>query len=160
MATKQIPLTQGKFAIVDEEDFEYLNQWKWFYYKHKNTATGYAARNRRTDSAHRTHFTMHRQILGDKEKHEIDHIDGNGLNNSRKNLRHCTRSQNQHNRNKYKNNTSGYKGVSFDKQSGKYCVNIQINKVQKKIGRYKTAEEAHEAYQKAALELHGEFAKW
>lgn len=87
----------------------------------------------------------------------IDHIDGNKSNNSLDNLRECTYSENFYNSNRRKDNSSGYKGVSMDKRSNKYRAYINVAGKQKGLGYYNTAEEAGEAYQKAAKELHGEF---
>lgn len=163
MATKQIPLTQGKFALVDEEDFEYLNQWKW--HAQKGRKTFYAVRGIFLNSKNKSIFNtsliyMHHLILARREGCSIDHIDGNGLNNLRSNLRHATRGQNRMNTEKSCNNTTGFKGVSFYKQANKFRARITLDKKQIFLGYFETAQEAHQAYIKAAIELHGEFAKW
>jgi len=93
-------------------------------------------------------------------KIQIDHIDNNPLNNQRSNLRECTNQQNSFNKSKNKNNKSGFKGVYFDKYANKYKAQIQINNKVKHLGRFDTAEEAHEAYKKSALEYHGEFVRF
>ena len=90
---------------------------------------------------------------------EIDHIDGNGLNNSFANLRKANRSQNMCNSRLTADNSSGFKGVSYCKQTKKWKASIQINGKQLHLGRFDTPEPAHMAYCKAAAELHGEFAR-
>ena len=92
---KEIPLSQGKVALVDDEDYKYLNQWKWYAAKQGNDF--YAFRNDYTVSPPKT-VRMHREVLVEDPR-DIDHIDGNGLNNQKVNLRYCTHSQNHQNRN-------------------------------------------------------------
>lgn len=105
---------------------------------------------------------LHRMILSRKLERDllptefVDHINGNGLDNRRENLRVATPSQNQHNSRKPKNNTSGYKGVY--KRGNKWCAAIAINYKTIFLGYHDTAELAHEAYCKAAIKYHGEFA--
>ena len=94
------------------------------------------------------------------DKPFIDHIDNNRKNNNVNNLRWCTSSENQHNTAKQYNNTSGFKGVCFDKRSQKYLATIKLNGKHIHIGLFKTAEEAFEAYKQKADELHKEFAKY
>src|SRR5688572_4947824 len=103
---KEIPLTQGKVALVDDEDYEWLNRWKWTFQECKS-GNGYAVRYSRGRREY-----MHRLVLNAPTGTEIDHVaTGDTLNNQRTNLRVCTRAQNLANRNIGKNNTSGYKGV-------------------------------------------------
>lgn len=114
---KRIPLTQGKVALVSDEDYEYLMQWKW--YARRAGKTFYAGRHVRLKLKQKV-FHMHRVIaerLGILEA--PDHKDRNGLNNQRSNLRAATISQNKANRGRNKNNTSGYKGVYWDKERKK-----------------------------------------
>jgi len=87
----------------------------------------------------------------------VDHIDGDKLNNSLSNLRWCTHAENQRNRGKPVNNTSGFKGVYFNKVHGKYYARIRVNGKLKHLGCFRTPEEAAAVYEKAAKELHGEF---
>ena len=147
----------NKYALVDDEDFEYLNQFKWRPVKAGNTF--YAKRHLYTNGK-RTTITMHREILGTKNKLIcIDHINCNGLNNQRKNLRTCTRQQNQMNRAKAnKNSTSKYKGVCWDKSRTNWMSTIHINRIQINLGRFNNEIDAAKAYDKAAKELFGEFA--
>jgi hypothetical protein len=90
---------------------------------------------------------------------QIDHIDGNKLNNQRVNLRFCTRTQNACNGKSRKNSSSKYKGVNFDKQTGRWLARIQMNKKQKNLGRFDNEVDAAIAYNKMATELHGVFAR-
>lgn len=163
MVTKQIPLTQGKFTLVDEEDFEYLNQWKWYPKKHGNTfyaiRNGYSKKREGGDGSYSVKL-IHTLILPPKTGVIIDHIDGNGLNNSRSNLRYATHQQNVQNKTKRKNSLTGYKGVIFIKHRNKFEARIFHNKKSVFLGQYDTAQEASEAYKKAAIEFFGEFAKW
>lgn len=148
---KEIKLTQGKVALVDDADFEHLNQWKW--YAQKDRYTYYAVRR---DGKKR--MKMHRVVLGLKYEDKLlpDHIDRNGLNNQRDNLRIATRSQNCANRASVKNAVSKYKGVSPMKK--RWQVHIVKNGVQKYIGLFKSEIDAANAYNKVATELHGQFA--
>lgn len=91
---------------------------------------------------------------------DIDHRDGNSLNNRRANLRLATHAQNQHNRKAYATNTSGYKGVSYYRPTGKWVARIELKGKCKGLGYFFTPEAAHAAYIAAAKELHGEFARW
>lgn len=156
---KEIPLTQGKVAIVDDSDYEYLMQWKWYYFN-KHPYSGYAYRSINNSTRH---YFMHWEVLKSKPPSGMvtDHIDGNGLNNSLSNLRFGTYSQNQCNKKVKSNTTTSFKGVTKLKNRSKpFNSNITISGKTFFLGSFSTAEEAHEAYKKAALEHHGEFAKW
>lgn len=89
----------------------------------------------------------------------IDHIDGNKENNAISNLRACSHNQNQHNQTKRKNNKSGYKGVSWMKNCSRWQAQICLNKKVRHLGTFKSAEDAARAYDAAARDIHGEFAK-
>ena len=106
---KKIELTQGKFAIVDDGDFEWLNQHKWSAQKGRNTY--YAIRGVRENGKHKRIY-MHIEILGKKNGLQIDHMNGNGIDNRRTNLRHVTSRQNR--QNLHINKSSKYPGVYFD----------------------------------------------
>ena len=145
---KQIQLSQNKVALIDDEDFEWLNQWKWTANKMRNK--WYATR--RTES--REYIYMHRLILGITDPNiRGDHKDGDGLNNRRYNLRISTPAQNASNRGKNVNNKTGYKGVRY--QADGYYI-AEINK--KYLGCFHSPEDAARAYDKAAKQYHGEFA--
>ena len=120
-AFRRIPLTQGKYAIVDPDDFERLNKHKWCAVKSCNTF--YAGRTIYVGKKNIS-IRMHRQILHPPENLFVDHINHNGLDNRKANLRPATRSQNSRNRIiiRRKNSTSKYKGVRWDKNKKKWCI--------------------------------------
>lgn len=152
---KKIPLTQGKVAIVDDEDFEYLNQWNWCLAKMSRT-NEYAMRTIRTPN--RVSIFMHRLVLEAKKGEYCDHINGNGLDNRRSNLRICGKKENNINRRKNVNNTTGYKGVCWDKSSKKWKAQVIYKKKYFHLGFFKNKIEAAKAYNEAALKYHREFA--
>ena len=141
---KQIKLTQGKFAIVDNEDFEFLNKWKWYAQQGGNTF--YAARKSKSINGKQKVIRMHRAIIKPNIGLEVDHVNRNGLDNRKINIRECTRSQNSLNARIRTDNTSGCKGVCFDKRSGKYAAQIKINGKRKHVGLFSTVEEAAKAF--------------
>lgn len=151
--SKKIQLTQDRYAIVDDEDFEYLNQWKW--YANKMSGKYYAARNE-----NRKTVLMHRFLLSeDALNKKIDHRDGDTLNNCRGNLRICSHSENMRNRISIsKNNTSGFKGVCWNKKSSKWHAQIRFETKKINIGFFDCKIQAAKAYNAAALKYHGEFA--
>lgn len=142
---KTIELTQGKVAIVDDEMFDYLNQWKWSY------VHGYAVR-----AANNKHVYMHRVILMPEDGKECDHIDRDPLNNTRVNLRECTGAENRCNIGPRRDNTSGYRGVSY--ACKRWQASITVNGRQLYLGKYLNAKDAALAYDRAAIKYHGEFA--
>ena len=165
---KKIKLTQNKEAIVDDEDYERLMEHKWCAHKCSNNKDKfYVERMAPVDSNGKQKIIyIHRVIMNAPKGMQVDHINGNPLDNRRENLRICTNQQNGMNRGKPKDNTSGYKGVTYMKKK-KDMINeyskpwyAQIIHNQKKIhlGCYKTKEEAARAYDKKAIELHGEYA--
>lgn len=153
----KIPLTQGKFALVDKEDYERLSKNKWYTQKCSNISYAIRKTNGNLHVKQRT-IRMHREIMCPPVGMFIDHIDGNGLNNTKKNLRVCTPSQNVMNRGKPKNNTSGFKGVCFYKQTKKWMAQIMKEGQQIYLGSYNTSEQAYKAYCEACIKYHGEFA--
>jgi len=154
--TKEIQLTQGYVTLVDDEDYEWLTQWKWRALKSRND--WYAVRTITRWLGKREAIYMHRAIMDAPDKMDIDHRDGNGLNNQRDNLRVCTTAQNAMNQSKHADNTSGFKGVCWDKQNGKWKARIQVNGTNQHLGHFPTAEDAARAYDAASIEYHGEFA--
>lgn len=150
--TKLIPLTQGKFAIVDADDYEFLMQWRWFAENSKKNRY-YARANIKAKK-----IRLHRLILNDPQGFQIDHINGDTLDNRRCNLRIATHSQNNQNRRKTKGR-SKYKGVYFYKPYSNWRAQIQIDGVMKFIGYYPCEESAAKAYNEAALKYFGEFAR-
>lgn len=153
---KKIPLTKGRFAIVDDEDFDFLNKRKWLAVNGTNAI--YAGRNQWMNDGKMKTILMHRVILGAKKGQLIDHVNRNPLDNRRENLRFCTASQNTQNRRMQRNNKSGFKGVIWNRRSQKFQANIMLSGKDYYLGLFKTAQAAGLAYARAAKKLHGEFA--
>ena len=155
---KEIKLTKGKVALVDDEDYERVMAFgKWYFggrYAQKTAYIGMV-------NGKRTYKTllMHRFIAGDPYKKEVDHRDENKLNNKKSNLRVCIRSQNKHNVGKFKNNTSGFKGVCWHKRDKKWVAQLMNNKKAIALGYFICPIEAARAYNAAAILHHGEFAR-
>ena len=154
---KRIPLTQGKFAIVDDEDFEELSKYKWRLSKRRITC--YAITSIYKASKQTTEL-MHRIIMKPKDGQWTDHRDGNGLNNIKSNLRLCTSSQNAQNRRALKNTTSKYKGVMWHPRLKKWKAQIYSSVKCIYLGVFADEVEAAKTYDKKAKELFGEFAKF
>lgn len=153
---KQIPLTKGLVALVNDEDYEYLMQWRWKTMKHGRTF--YAVRSTYKDKKQEL-ISMHRLILDLSKSNEYaDHIDRNGLNNQRYNLRISSPTQNSANRSSHKNGTSKYLGVSYRKDNNKWRASICKNGKIINLGQYTTEESAALSYNNNAIELHGNFA--
>lgn len=158
---KEIQLTHGQVALVDDVDFEWLNQRKWWALWSRQTKSYYAVRCVYHPSTQKTETVrMHRQILGlvKGDKMYGDHINRDTLDNQRSNLRVATRSENQRNRGLQSNNTSGYRGVWYFAKCRRWQSYIKVHGKRRHLGLFLTAEEAALAYNRAAVELHGEFA--
>lgn len=152
---KTIPLTKGYSAIVDDEDYELLSQWKW--QAHVRELTVYARRFSRDETGKEQHVWMHRVVNGTPVGMSTDHVNGNGLDNRRNNLRSATHFQNMWNKRPQRGHTSKFTGVSWEKSRGKWAANITVNKTTIFLGRYRAEEDAAEAYEKKAAEVRGAF---
>ena len=154
---RRIKLTQNKFALVDDCDYEYLSQWNWCY-----DPKGYAMRGSGT-RANQHMVYMHRVVAKRAglriTRKQVDHRDEDGINNQRNNLRVATTSQNMSNRGPQKNNTSGHKGVWWDKSRSKWCAEITVKQKKHYLGRFINKQDAARAYKLAAEKYFGEFAK-
>jgi len=139
---KKILLTRGMVTMVDDEDFEQMNQWKWYC-----SASGYATRDV-GGRKNKRHVWMHRLLNNTPEGLRTDHINQNKLDNRKINLRAVTGSQNGMNRGLNKNNTSGYKGVIWRNDIKKWRAMIKINYREVYLGCFKKIEEAVEARQR------------
>jgi hypothetical protein len=157
---REIVLTQGQIAKVDATDYEWLAPYKWHSKWCERSQSFYAARTEGWGKNQRT-IRMNRQILGleSSDKRKGDHWNHDTLDNRRANLRICSHQQNCCNKLAYKNNKSGYKGVS--RKKGKiqnpWRAQIKVNQKTIQIGYYPTPELAHEAYEVASIKFHGEF---
>jgi len=150
--TYGIPLSGGQVAHIDKEDLDKIKNYGWYAHFDSVGKTFYAVTR-----THGTRIPMHRLILNADQSVVVDHIDHNGLNNKKSNIRICTQSQNCMNKRTQSNNMSGYRGVSFHKRKNKYQATIMVNRKQIYLGSYDTALEASEAYQAAAKKMFGEF---
>ena len=149
---KEIELTQGQVALVDDEDYERLSQWK-LWCALKRGRTFYAGRSGTRKNGKRYVIHMHREILrlqpGDGE---VDHINHNGLDNRRSNLRVVSHKINSRNRRKHKCNTSGYNGVVWEKKSKKWRARIDMDRKNIHLGLFNNIDDAVKARAKGELE--------
>lgn len=158
---KLIKLTQNQVAIVDDEDFERVNQFKWCAQRYERPSGIFYYGKRAFLDENRKHITihLHRFIMNAPKGFEVDHKNGNTLDNRRSNLRIATIRQNRRNRVKKFESKSPYKGVSFVESGKKYLALVTKNGVKYFCGRFLTAEDAARAYDRKAKELFGEFAR-
>jgi hypothetical protein len=151
---KKVKLTQGKYALVDNENFDLVSQWKWYYSVTRKGCQGYAVRKPTSGIIY-----MHRFIVRAKCGEEVDHINRNKLDNRKSNLRIVDGIQNHWNVNLRKDNTSGYKGVSFDRSRNRFYAYIGLNGKMKNLGRFSTPQQAALTYNNAAKSYFGSFAR-
>lgn len=150
-----VPLTQGQNAIVDAEDFEWLDQWNWYAEWCRFTNSFYA--HRRLPN-HGKIISMHAFILRCNMVEQGDHRNHDTLDNRKDNLRKCSSTQNHRNQRVCRGGSSRYKGVSWHKQKGKWRATIKLTEKQKHLGFFFVEQDAALAYDAAALEYFGEFA--
>jgi len=153
---KTIPLANGQSVLIDDEDFERVSKFKWSF--RKMGGISYAFRHWRELGVKKAE-SIHRHILNPKPGEIVDHINRNGLDNRRSNLRICNRSENCCNRKLGKNNKSGFKGVRLNKKTDKYEVRITKNGRVFFLGCFITSKEGAAAYNSAAKVLHGQFSR-
>lgn len=156
---KEIPLTKGLVAVVDDEDYKQLSQFKW--YAEKGHRTWYAVRSRPTFEVNEKRprrVSMHGQLLNLPTGKEGDHIDGNGLNNCRYNLRVAAHHQNRYNEPPQTRSRSGYKGVCWHPRAAKWMARIGVHGIQHYLGVFVDKSEAAKAYNEAAKRHFGQFA--
>lgn len=145
----------GEHAIVDESDYADLVKWRWFY-----TNAGYASRATNQGRKKWISIPMHRYLLKAPKGQDVDHINGNKLDNRRCNLRLVTRSHNKARGGVTKRNTSGYRGVSWDKRANKWLSIIIVNGKRIHIGLFDDIKAAAMAYNREALYYFGEYSYW
>lgn len=151
--TKLLPLSRGLFTLVDDDDFASLNQYKWY------AATGnYAYRTVKTDGQ-RTNISLSRTILGVGANQLVDHINGDNLDNRRCNLRPATTAQNTANQvNLQSTNTSGYRGVTKT-SANRWTAMVSVEGKRVRLGCFASPVDAAKAYDRAAVDIYGEFAR-
>ena len=153
---KKIKLTQGKFALVDDEDYEKISNYKW--HASKRNKTFYAERGVTVAPNERRKIGMHNEIMDSPDGKTIDHINNNGLDNRKENLRFSTQYQQTLNRRNKKNGSSKFKGVYWHKKRKKWIARIKTKEKLKYIGSFDDEKKAGLAYDKEAIINFGEFA--
>lgn len=152
---QQVKLTQGKVALVDDEDFERINQHKW--YAQKREHTFYAVRKLSRENGKQERVYMHREVMSVPKGVEIDHRFGDGLDNRKENLRRASRQQNACNQGLRKDNTSGLKGVS--RFRSRWRADIRHGNKKIYLGLFATDAEASQAYATASQKFFGAFQR-
>lgn len=153
VSTPKFPNT---FTMVDDADFEIFSKWRWA--AEMGRYTFYVFRHTYPDGNH-IRFALHREIMDCPLSSLVDHIDGNGLNNQRSNLRLATHSQNQINRRVQKNNKSGFTGVSWNRARKKWTAHIFGGPRKKGLGSFSLLEDALKARRNAEAAFYGEFSR-
>jgi len=154
---KEIVLSKGMTAIVDEDDFERLNQFKW--YANYINRYLYARRNIRINGKWASCISMHREIMNPPAGMVVDHINHNTLDNRKENLRICTIKQNCQNRRSRTKTKTNFKGVTFSDEKGKFRSRINYNGKRVHLGYFDCKVEAARTYNQAATKFYGEYAK-
>lgn len=158
-----VPLTQGYEAVIDAADVHLVEMQSWYALVVRrpdgSIRTVYAARKQRVSDGYKINVRMHRVIAGTPDGMETDHIDGNGLNNRRENLRHATVAQNRKNQRILQANKSGIKGVYWNKRRQKWLAQIRVDGRRIYLGQFASSDFAAKAYATASANLHGEFGR-
>lgn len=158
-----VPLTQGYQAIIDAADVPLVEGFNWHVLverrRDQSVKSIYAVRNFVPDEGKRRSAYMHRFLMPLPKGLQVDHIDGDGLNNRRANLRSATNSQNQHNQRLRYGNTSGIKGVSWMKRDRRWKAEIRVDGRRQYLGYFTDPNEAAAAYADASAKLHGQFGR-
>jgi hypothetical protein len=158
---REIPLTTGHVALVDDEDYERLCGFTWNsrpISAHKSDGGRYAIRTTR-EGRRKLTIIMHRTIMNAPPGVRVDHIDGNGLNNQKANLRLCTHQENMRNQHKKARGSCGFKGVWLDRRRNRFHAGITADGRARHLGVFSSAVEAARAYDRAAREAFGQFAR-
>lgn len=154
----EIPLTQGKYAFVDDRDYGYLMSWKWQVMNGYNGRCCAKRSSARKRGEKRRNIYMHRIIMDYFGDMDIDHINGNALDNRRSNLRICTRSQNHHNAGLRSDNKSGYRGISWRKDNKTWATRIDFDNTSRHLGCFKSIQDAVSARREAEDKYVKEFS--
>lgn len=144
----------GSVALLDDEDAEFMNRYKW-----RISSDGYVVRKAKINGNPDGQMRMHRVVIGAETGQMVDHINGNKLDNRRENLRIASNRENQQNRSKEEGCASKFKGVALDKKLGKWRSQITATGKTHYLGTYACEHEAGHAYNKAAIQYFGEFAR-
>jgi len=158
---RTIQLTRGLVAIVDDEDFEWISKFRWYASAPSKSGCVYAVRTARVPGLKNPRtFKMHREIVGAVEGYDVDHANGNTLDNTRGNLRVASKRDNMRNKRKMRGSySSRFTGVSRDVDCKRWLARIGGRDGEITLGRFLTEEEAARAYDAKARELYGEFAR-
>jgi len=158
-AFRRIPLTQGKYAIVDPDDYYWLSEYKWSAYGGACNKFYALRKGPRRNGKRRKLIRMHREVANTPDGLECDHINGDGLDNRKANLRSVTHMQNCWNlRKSSRVGYSKYKGITFHKREQKWGAKICVDGQHISLGRFKEEIEAAKAYDKAAKKYFGQYA--
>lgn len=155
---KKIPLTQGYFALVDDSDYEAISKYKWHIKKHGRTF--YAKHStKKGDNRKQKTVYMHSLLLATPRGMEVDHIDGDGLNNRRDNIRVCVHAENTRNARTRLDNKSGFRGVHFHSRDMVWSASIGFKNKRVHLGYFSSKLLAREAYRDASIKYYGNFAR-
>lgn len=151
--TKRIRISDDSYVLVDAEDYEWLIKWRW-----SANGNGYAVRGKHIGNRKYQKIYMHREIAKAEKGEQVDHINGDKSDNRKENLRTASHADNSRNIGLRKNNTSGYKGVIFDRGRRKWRAEIKVNYENIHLGMFDCKIEAAKKYNEAAIKYHGDFA--